>query len=295
MKHAYLIMAHNEPKILQVLLSLIDDPRNDIFLHVDVKADIDIENLYVRYSNLYLIERHDVRWGDQSLSQCELDMIEVAVKHGGYVRYHLLSGVDLPIKSQDYIHRLMDECNLNVEFVGYKDDSKENMMGIKIRTQYYHFLLKYRRSKRGVARFFVKCVNKSTMLLQDIFHIYRKYPYELKKGCNWASITDNFAKYLIERKNEILKMYRYTNCSDELFLHSALWNSPFRNNIYKYGYGEYAGCLRYIIWAPNTCSPKILDMSSKEEIMRTDAIFARKFSSRNMDIVNFVKDKLLKK
>ena len=37
-KHAYLIMAHNEFYILEKLLKLIDDERNDIYLHIDKKA-----------------------------------------------------------------------------------------------------------------------------------------------------------------------------------------------------------------------------------------------------------------
>ena len=44
MKHAYLIMAHNEPYILERLLKLIDDKRNDIYLHIDKKwHDFDFE------------------------------------------------------------------------------------------------------------------------------------------------------------------------------------------------------------------------------------------------------------
>lgn len=34
-KHAYLIMAHHELKLLKVLITLLDDVRNDIYLHVD--------------------------------------------------------------------------------------------------------------------------------------------------------------------------------------------------------------------------------------------------------------------
>lgn len=34
-KHAYLIIAHNEPKVLETLLNCIDDRRNDVYLHID--------------------------------------------------------------------------------------------------------------------------------------------------------------------------------------------------------------------------------------------------------------------
>lgn len=37
MKHAYCIIAHNEPIILQKLIEAIDDDRNDIYLLIDKK------------------------------------------------------------------------------------------------------------------------------------------------------------------------------------------------------------------------------------------------------------------
>lgn len=41
-RHAYLIMAHTDPKQLQNLVSAVDDERNDIFIHIDGKTDISI-------------------------------------------------------------------------------------------------------------------------------------------------------------------------------------------------------------------------------------------------------------
>ena len=45
-KHAYLILAHTHLRQLRTLLSLLDDPRNDIYIHIDRKAPcsaIDLE------------------------------------------------------------------------------------------------------------------------------------------------------------------------------------------------------------------------------------------------------------
>ena len=38
MRHAFLILAHNEFQILKILLSMLDDGRNDIYLHIDKKV-----------------------------------------------------------------------------------------------------------------------------------------------------------------------------------------------------------------------------------------------------------------
>ena len=38
-KHAFLIMAHNQFDLLEMLIKLLDDPRNDIYLHIDQKVE----------------------------------------------------------------------------------------------------------------------------------------------------------------------------------------------------------------------------------------------------------------
>ena len=38
-KHAYLIIAHNNFYILEKLLRLLDDERNDIYIHIDKKVN----------------------------------------------------------------------------------------------------------------------------------------------------------------------------------------------------------------------------------------------------------------
>ena len=45
-RHAYLILAHTNFGQLRKLLELLDDPRNDIFVHVDGKADLGAVGAY---------------------------------------------------------------------------------------------------------------------------------------------------------------------------------------------------------------------------------------------------------
>lgn len=51
--------------------------------------------------------------GGGEVVKCELDLLKYAVKNEKYGYYHLLSGHDLPIKSQDVIHKWFDEGGLN--------------------------------------------------------------------------------------------------------------------------------------------------------------------------------------
>ena len=107
-RHAYLILAHKNPRQLRKLIALLDDPRNDIFVHVDRKATFRSEDWTrtCRHSGLYFLDRRiRVNWGGVSIMRCELALLEAAAARGRYDYYHLLSGMDLPIKDQDTIHQ----------------------------------------------------------------------------------------------------------------------------------------------------------------------------------------------
>ena len=46
-KHAYLIIAHTQFELLDVLLELLDYAENDIYLHIDKKVgNIDVDRLH---------------------------------------------------------------------------------------------------------------------------------------------------------------------------------------------------------------------------------------------------------
>ena len=63
-KHAYLVMAHQRPDLLKKLLESLDDKRNDIYLHIDKKANEDMNpSLFsTNESSLFLTKRIRVNW-----------------------------------------------------------------------------------------------------------------------------------------------------------------------------------------------------------------------------------------
>ena len=97
MRHAFLILAHNEFQILRILLSMLDDERNDIYLHIDKKVvlgSLEQDLFRLAKARLFVLEqRLDVRWGDISVVKAELLLLETASMKGPYDYYHLLSGV----------------------------------------------------------------------------------------------------------------------------------------------------------------------------------------------------------
>lgn len=141
-KHAYLIMAYNNPKQLLSLIGLLDDPRNDIYVHIDKDADFPMEIFTSCTSKaiLTLVPRVSVRWAHYSQVEAELQLLHSATEHDKYLYYHLLSGMDLPLKSQDYIHDYFRDKN--TEFIGIvPHESKYNLRHVISK----YPLLKYKR------------------------------------------------------------------------------------------------------------------------------------------------------
>ena len=65
-RHAYLIMCHTNFNQLLILLDLIDDERNEIYLHIDKKAkgcSIDEIKSHVTKSQLTFLKPMNVTWG----------------------------------------------------------------------------------------------------------------------------------------------------------------------------------------------------------------------------------------
>lgn len=108
MKHAFLILAHNEPYILEVLLGQLSKGADDIYVHVDkkllMKNLIRLNQYALLMGGVQLVStRIDVRWGDSSMLEAEFILFKEASKTY-HDFYHLLSGVDLAIKPLSVIH-----------------------------------------------------------------------------------------------------------------------------------------------------------------------------------------------
>ena len=275
MRHAYLIIAHNELEILRILLSLLDDERNDIYVHIDKKASFDGTMLRTVKSGLHVLPvRMDARWGDFSLVEIELLLLKEAYSNGSYSYYHLLSGVDLPIKSQDYIHDFC-ERHQGKEFIGIAQHVSQRELDW--RSQHWFVYSRDFQSKN----LFKKVVRAVFARLQSLIG-YRRTSLQVKKGSQWCSITHDLVGYLLQNEDLIRKIFSHTYCPDELFIQTLCWNSEFKNRIYNPN-DEFEGCKRYIKWENGVLQP--LTLQEVDAMLLSSRWFARKFTSDNKHVV----------
>lgn len=267
-KHAYLVLAHQDFTLLDKLISSIDDERNDIYIHIDKKNNV-MPQAHTCYSNVrYVTNRIDARWGDYSLVEAELALFETSYKSGDYSYYHLVSGVDLPIKSQDYIHSFCENNN-GKEFIGFANNVSADEL--KWRTQHYFIFSRNFKSKN----LFIRVLRAMFVKLQDIFR-YKRFSGQIKKGSQWCTISCDFVDYILQNKKKIYELFHNTYCPDEMFIQTLCWNSDFRNKVFDLA-DEFSGCRRFIKWDSGELKP--LQVSDIFEMRASDAWFARKFSS----------------
>lgn len=287
MKHAFLIIAHNELRILNILLTMLDDPRNDIYLHLDKKWKLNIQDLHhLQKAQLFLIEkRMDIRWGDISLIKLEFRLFRMAYTNGPYLYYHLLSGVDLPIKSQDYIHKFFQK-NYGKEFIGFAQ-GEENRIDCYNKVMKFHLFSRHLHNSN-------KLVVNSRIRLENILNKYlkRSSSISFKKGTQWVSITNECCQYILSKEKRILKRFKFTLCGDEIFLQTLVYNSPFYKKCYNIS-DEYISNQREIDWERG--KPYNWTIEDKDFLLHSDKIFARKIIEKNIDLALYIQNQFCKK
>lgn len=291
LQHAYLIIAHSNWEQLKVLLQLLDKENNAIYIHIDAKAkNVPVDDLQqtVKKAYIEIIQKYKVYWGSFELVQTELLLFaEAHKKHYDY--YHLLSGADLPIKTQKEINDFFEK-NRGCEFVQYDTDNRlKEDKEINRRTRLYHFLQNYRRRyKCKAANAFFTLLERISLAVQIVFHIDRmkKHPnLTIKYGSQWVSITDKLVGYILEQEPLIYDVFHCTNCADELFIQTLVYNSKFREHLYDKDYDDdVRGNMRLIDMKTrgHNGNPYTWKISDFDEIKESECLFARKFD-RNVD------------
>ena len=279
-------MAHENSFVLKTLLKLLDDERNDIYIHFDAKCLLNFKDELKRLvtkSGLYFTDKRlAVIWGNISQVEAEYVLFEAAYNQFNYSYYHLLSGSDLPLKSQDFIHAFFEKMD-GKEFIGFSG----NIYIEKVR--YIHIFSKYFRSKSNVFHlisnlfiFFQRIVN---------YNRVKNNPIIIKKGPNWVSVTNKFVSYIIDNKGVVLKLFKFSKSPEEFYKQTLAYNSTFNQNIFS-KQDTFVGCLREIDWVRGF--PYIWKSNDFDYLVNSEKIFARKFSEFENELVVKIQNYVLK-
>ena len=270
-RHAYMIMAHGNLAGLEKLLSVLDDAHNDIYVHIDLKCkDFNSDKFiqHIQNARIWFVDRVKVNWAGYSQIKAELILLKEATKEY-HQYYHLMSGVDFPLKTQLEIRQFFS-ANNGKEYIRF--DENANQSGDFLdRVRYFYFFQDKIGRNRGKSCRRLLQIQRFLLALQKRLKIdrTRRSKYRMYKGTNWFSITHQMAIFVLQNEKYIKKYFRFGLGADEVFLHTLAMASPYKEQIVN-------NCLRYIDWVRG--DPYIFTDNDYDELIVNKNLFARKFN-----------------
>lgn len=292
MKHAFLIMLHSNYEQTKKLLKLLDNVENHFFIHVDKKSnfskkeEVDFRECIIK-GQITFVERISVHWGGDSQIRAELALLKEAVKED-FDYFHLISGVDLPVKDWKTIDAYFQDNN-GYQFVSFSPERYQ--VSLQKRVKYYWLFQekignpKVAIKRRQMVKIFLLALQRGLIEIQQLFHVDRRknQKIEFRTGSNWFSVTGDFARYIVQQERWIKKTFKYTLCGDEVFVCTLLANSKFAKQVLPNQ--------RYVDWKRG--NPYVFRLEDLNELLTCNKIFARKFDQTiDNKIIDAIYDKV---
>ncbi|HEV3414251.1 MAG TPA: beta-1,6-N-acetylglucosaminyltransferase, partial [Puia sp.] len=272
MKIAHLILTHKNPAQLERLLTSLDHPNFDFYIHLDRKTPIQpFEYLASRPNTTLLQNRAAVYWADFGTIQATLNGFhEIPIDKYDYI--NVISGQDFPLKTADYIHTYIAQRK-GSEFITCESIEGPWKQAAR-RVQTYSLI-----NWRFPGRF------RLEKLINFILPTPRKFPipdHRIVGRANWFTLTPDAIRYslgYLDQHPELIRFYKLVWGADEFIFSTILYNSPFRAKI--------VDNLVYVDWPENHHGhPSILQAGHLPALQATDKLFGRKFDM-NIDSTIF--------
>lgn len=302
MKQAVLIIAHNNWSILKRQIDFFSGDLYDIYIHIDKKSIKSCNTFFSDredISNIKFLSKYKVNWGGFSQIQTELFLFETAKKMNiKYTYYHLISGVDIPLKSANDIFNFFD-VNYPSNFITFshleknKYDNKAHLIEELLNTNSEIFIerINYHYIGHDFQLFNLGIIGRKlaviSSILQKLFRLRRLKDKRIliAKGSNWVSITDEFIDLLLKNKREIYNIFRNSYCADEIYKQTIFVNSNIIDTLYFDKESLYCSNKREIDWVRG--SPYVFRDSDLKELVinKNNNLFVRKTSENNSSAV----------
>jgi hypothetical protein len=264
---AIMLLVHkNEEQVNRLINHLSKDFH--VYVHIDKRFSVNI----IKSENVFIYKKYKTYWGSYNQIAATLYLLRKAFEIK-YDRYILISGQDLPIKTNDEIKKFF--LNNNLEYLDIvKIPNSNGWPNMDRLTTYNNMNEKYRNSGK-ILSIFNRIITRVFRKVSKI--LPRRIDYDFYGGSNWTNYTHNCVQkifeYLKENKKYINR-YKWTSCADEIFYQTIinkLEGITIENN-----------CLRYIDWETGPEYPRILRKEDHDKIINSNKLFARKFDE-NID------------
>lgn len=266
MKTVVLIHAHKDHEVINRLIRSFDHPRIAVYVHLDLKSDVDPAVLDPRAR--LIKNRQRVYWGEFSQVVATLGSFKEIHDLEDYDHLLYLSGQDYPVWSNERILRFLDGAK-GRQFMVYAPLAPGGWPEAADRIYYYHY--------NGSSRF-LRYVFGALRKTMRALGLKRVLPGGLTAygGSNWFTLTrEGVAQILafVEEKPEYVEYMKSTSIPDEMFFHTILLNTGLRDTIINENH-------RYVDWSERLPNPKCLTRADFDAIVVSDKMICRKIDVR---------------
>jgi len=298
MNVAYLVLAHNNPGVLERAIATLSLEECDFFIHIDRKSDLS-QFSAIRGENVHFSEnRLPLYWGEFSLVRATLLLLRSALASRRTPDYCvLMSGTDFPLRSGKYVQEFLAAnqlaANEGSEFINVVKVPAPGKPLSRINT------LRFPRSQ-PVRHLAGRAWAKLGLPGRD----YRNYLGTLEpySGSQWWALSREACEYIlefIERNPRFVRFFENVFAADEAFFHTILANSPFQSRIRRN--------LVYEDWSAEGAHPAMIgerhvaffqrhsEVQVHDVYGEGEALFARKFSDANLGLVRQIEEMIDRK
>lgn len=263
---AVLVLAHANPAQLKRLVSHLQADF-DVFVHLDKRSDI-LASDFAAFTKTKVIKKVKATWGSLGIVRATLELLELASGGTGYDRYVLISGQDVPLKTNSAIAEFFSQ-HREIDFVDSNPFTNADESRLT-RISRFHFFPR----RTFSAALTTLAADISRRLDELIFRagVRRSMNYGFRWGSQWMDLTSETAdKVLLLVRNDkgFLKRFHFTFCPDEVFFQTAI-ESCGRQGL------SLARPRRYIDWQTGPEHPRVLRQEDLGAVEASDMLFARK-------------------
>lgn len=281
---AYIILAHQNPKQLGKLIKVLQDTNTMFFIHLDKKANFIHFKHVQEQENVFFIKRRVLcNWGGFSLVKATYNTLYEAhnyLESKSLKSYHcvLLSGQDLPLKSNEEIHKFL-ENNKESSFFNYWELPYKGWWNggmFRVNKLYWFNVKKHKKWND-----YINKVNQRLNLdwcipINKLKAIDEEF--KLYGSSQWFIINRASLSALIMNKKifkQLSKAFKFSYAPDELFF----------INIFKHIQKKEALKIKnikttFVVFEDTAPNPKFLSKEELQSEFENSALFARKFDQK---------------
>jgi hypothetical protein len=290
---AFLILAHSDAPHLERLCHALQP--HAVFVHVDGKATAFPFEKILALPNVTRVQPSiKVHWGDYSMIEATLRLIETARSAGPFDRYVLLSGACYPAKPLSALEAAFAQ-EPRREWINLTPIEPNSHLSHLIGRRWRMAPLLPQKSLDGKLRAIWNKVTKA--MGRDLAREIQRTPYF---GSQWWALTDGCVAMILDfvkAHPAFVQAYRSVYAPDEHFFQTIVGNSSF---------GEFATHIEERGSATNQVMPLHLIATAEDRcftsgqdefarVAETDRFFIRKVSTdRTAPLLDRIDDELLR-